>query len=164
MGRVFAGVRAFGSRNMRRKLGTDEKGALLVDLLMGLALGLAVLGLVLNMLVVMETSNHQQSIEAELLYSGRVVQEVIQSQVRTAVDMEVINGGKTLMITDPEGKTTAYYSKIGNFYRSYKTSNPVAENVKSVRFVESEDCLLVDMDLQREEDSLQMNFVCAKRH
>ena len=163
MGRVFAGVRAFGSRNMRRKLGTDEKGALLVDLLMGLALGLAVLGLVLNMLVVMETSNHQQSIEAELLYSGRVVQEVIQSQVRTAVDMEVINGGKTLMITDPEGKTTAYYSEIGNFYRSYKTSNPVAENVKSVRFVESEECLLVEVELQREEDSWQISFVCAIR-
>jgi Tfp pilus assembly protein PilW len=148
---------------MMCKSGLDEKGALLVDLLVGLALGLVVLGLVLNMLVVMETSNRQQSVEAELLYSGRVVQEVIQNQVRTAVDIEVINGGKTLMITDPEGKTTGYYSEKGNFYRYYKTPNPLAENVRSVRFVESEDCLLVDVELRREEDSLLMSFVCAKR-
>jgi Tfp pilus assembly protein PilW len=163
VGRVVAGVRAFGCRNMRSKPGTDEKGALLVDLLVGLALGLTVLGLVLNMLMVMETSSRQQSIEAELLYSGRVVQEVIQNQVRTAVDIEVINGGDILVITDPEDKKTRYYSQKGSFYRSYKTSTPVAENVKSVRFVESEDCLLVDMELQREEDSLLMSFVCAKR-
>lgn len=163
MGRVVAGVRALGSRNMMSKLGADEKGALLVDLLVGVALGLAVLGLVLNMLVVMETSNRQQSVEAELLYSGRVVQEVIQNQVRTAVDIQVINGGNTLLITDPEGKTTAYYSEKGNFYRYYKTSNPLAENVQSVRFMESEDCLSVDVELQREEDSWQMSFVCAIR-
>jgi Tfp pilus assembly protein PilW len=163
VGRVVAGVRAFGYRNMMSKLGMDEQGAFLVDLLVGLALGLVVLGLVLNMLVVMETSHRQQSVEAELLYSGRVVQEVIQNQVRTAVDIEVINGGKTLRITDTEGKTTAYYSEHGNFYRSYKTSNPVAENVKSVRFVESEECLLVEVELQREEDSWQISFVCAIR-
>ena len=163
MGRVPAGICPHRFRAPVKDYLVNTKGLILVELLASLALILVVLGLVINMMVLLQNTNRQQSSEAELLYSGRVVQEVIQNQVRTAVAIEVINGGKTLMITDPEGKTTAYYTENGNFYRYYKTSNPLAENVQSVRFVESEDCLVVDVELQREEDSWQMSFVCAMR-
>ncbi len=149
-------------RNIRR-IWVEAKGFLLIDVLASLTLGLAVIGLVLHMMVLMQASQCQQSVNAELLYSAQVVQDVIQSRVRTALDIQVIEDGSRLVIDDPLDGITSYYSDNGNFYRYDKTSNPIAENVQAIRFTEREDCLLVELELQREEEVLQINYVCALR-
>lgn len=166
MGRMPAGIHSHRSREYIeniRKFFDDEKGFLLVDLLASLALGLAAAGLVINIMVVMQASSRQQSVDTELLYSAQVVQEVIQNKVRTALDIEIIDGGRVLRINDPRDGVTSYYSENGNFYRYDKTSNPIAENVQAIHFAESEGCLLVDLDLRREQESMGISFVCAIR-
>ncbi len=110
--------------------------------MVSLALGLIVMTLVVNLLVVMHTSNRQQADHAELLYAGQVVQQVLQNEVRNALKV---------------------YSSGGNFYREYITANPVAENVQAVYFTESEGCLLVDLALQRDQEYMEINFACAIR-
>lgn len=163
MGRMPAGVHSHRSRENIGELWADETGFLLVDLLFSIALGLAVMAMAVNMMVVMQASSRQQSVDAELMYSARVVQEVIQSKVRTALDMEIVDGGSVLRINDPRDGVTSYYSANGNLYRYHKTSNPIAENVQSIHFTKSEGCLLVDLDLQREQESMGISFVCAIR-
>lgn len=136
---------------------------MLVDLLATLALGMSVLCLVVNLLVLMENSSSQQSVDADLQYSARVVRNVILSEVRNARSLSVIGNGDELLVTNPEGKVIRYYCRNGNFYRYYKTSNPIAENVQRVNFLESDSCLLVELFLQSEQANLQLNFVCAAR-
>lgn len=163
MGRMPAGICPPGSRVAVKQISTDQRGVLLVDLLASLALGLAVLTLVVNMLVVMQISSRQQYVDAELLYAGQVVQQALQNEVRNAMKIKVINGGKKLLVTNADGGVTGFYSGGGNLYREYITANPVAENVQAVYFTESEGCLLVDLALQRDQEYMKINFACAIR-
>lgn len=163
MGRIPAGFYPYESRITLKQICADEKGVLLVDLLASLALGLAVLTLVVNILVVMQTSNRQLSDHAELLYAGQVVQQVLQNEVRNALEVKVINGGQTLLVTNATGGVTSFYSSGSNFYRYYITASPIAENVQAVYFTESEGCLLVDLALQRDQEYMEINFACAIR-
>lgn len=163
MGRIPAGVCPAGSPAVIKGIAADEKGVLLADLLASLALGLAVLVLVINMLMAAQSSSRQQSIDAELLYAGQVVQQVLMEEVRNAQKVKVINGGKKLLVTNAGGGVTGYYSNGGSFYREYITANPIAENVQALHFSQSEDCLLVDVDLVKEQDQLQISFACAVR-
>ena len=163
MGRIPAGVCPAGSPAVIKGIAADEKGVLLADLLASLALGLAVLVLVVNMLMAVQSSSRQQSIDAELLYAGQVVQQVLMEEVRNAQKVKVINGGKKLLVTNAGGGVTGYYSNGGSFYREYITANPIAENVQAVYFTESEGCLLVDLALQRDQEYMEINFACAIR-
>ncbi|HQA51215.1 MAG TPA: hypothetical protein PLT89_11030 [Syntrophomonadaceae bacterium] len=163
MGRIPAGFYPYESRITLKQICADEKGVLLVDLLASLALGLAVLTLVVNILVVMQTSNRQLSDHAELLYAGQVVQQVLQNEVRNALEVKVINGGQTLLVTNATGGVTSFYSSGSNFYRYYITASPIAENVKSLHFYQKDSCLWVNIDLQKGREQLQISFACALR-
>jgi prepilin-type N-terminal cleavage/methylation domain-containing protein len=163
MGRIPAGIYPPGPGSAVKRCAADQKGVTLAELLVSLALGLIVMTLVVNLLVVMHTSNRQQADHAELLYAGQVVQQVLQNEVRNALKVKVINGGKKLLVTNAQGGVTGFYSSGGNFYREYITANPVAENVQAVYFTESEGCLLVDLALQRDQEYMEINFACAIR-
>lgn len=163
MGRIPAGIYPPGPGSAVKRCAADQKGVTLAELLVSLALGLIVMTLVVNLLVVMHTSNRQQADHAELLYAGQVVQQVLMEEVRNAQKVKVINGGKKLLVTNAGGGVTGYYSNGGSFYREYITANPIAENVQTLHFSQSEDCLLVDVDLVKEQDQLQISFACAVR-
>ena len=163
MGRIPAGIYPPGPGSAVKRCAADQKGVTLAELLVSLALGLIVMTLVVNLLVVMHTSNRQQADHAELLYAGQVVQQVLQNEVRNALKVKVINGGKKLLVTNAQGGVTGFYSSGGSFYREYITANPVAENVQAVYFTESEGCLLVDLALQRDQEYMEINFACAIR-
>ncbi|NLU46997.1 MAG: hypothetical protein GXX02_03330 [Syntrophomonadaceae bacterium] len=163
MGRMPAGVCSHEPRVTLRQIAADEKGVLLIEVLASLVLGVVVLTMVVNMLMVMQTGSRQQSDQAELLYAGQVVRQVLQDEVRNASNIKVINGGQKLLVTDASGSITGFYSSGGNFYREYITATPIAENVQALHFYQHDSCLWVDMELQKGEAQLQFSFACALR-
>jgi hypothetical protein len=144
--------------------GNNERGILLVDLLLALALALLIIailqpaaGLVLN--GYMNSSNC-----AELQYSARSALDCIQQDVRTSRDFHINEDGSKLIITGAGGEYICIYAGFGNLYRTYEgTVVPVAENCSTVSFAKFGSRLQGQLQLENQDGDYEIEFLCFSR-
>lgn len=142
----------------------NERGMMLIDLLLGLALALLLIGILQQVTGLVFSGYGNSSNRAELQYSSRMALDFIQQEIRTARDFQVNADGSQLTITEASGEDTQIYAKDGNLYRTYKgTAVPIAENLHSVNFIKSGSKLQGKLKLRSQDDEHEINFFCFSR-
>ena len=144
--------------------GSNERGIMLMDLLLSLALALLMIGVVQQVAGLIFSSYRNNSNQAELLYSARVALDCIEQDIRTSQNFQVSADGSKLIITGAGGEYICIYAGSGNLYRTYEgTVVPVAENCSAVSFARSGSRLQGRLQLENQEDDYEIEFFCFSR-
>lgn len=142
----------------------NEQGMMLMDLLLGLALALLLIGILQQVTGLVFSGYGNSNNCAELQYSSRMALDCIQQEIRTARDFQVNAEGSQLIITDAGGENIQIYTKDGSLYRTYEgTAVPIAENLSSVNFIKSGSKLQCELKLHSQDDDYEVNFFCFSR-
>lgn len=141
----------------------DERGIIVINLLLGLALALLMIGVLQQVAGLVFSGYMSNSNRAELQYSSRMVLDCIQQDIRTARDFQVSADGSQLTITSADGGNIRIYVNNGNLYRRDVSTVPVAENLYAVNFVKSGSRLQGKLELQDEESTYEIEFFCFSR-
>jgi len=144
--------------------GNDERGMMLMDLLLGLALALLLIGILQQVAGLVLSGYNTSSNRAQLQYSSRMAMNCIQQDIRTSRDFQVSADGTQLIINDASNENVKIYAKYGNLYRTYEgTAVPVAENLTSVNFIKFGSKLQCELKLHSQDDDYEVNFFCFSR-
>lgn len=144
--------------------GNDERGLMLMDLLLGLALALLIIGILQQVTGLVFNGYRNSSNRAELQYSARSALDCIQQDIRTSRDFQVSADGSKLIITGAGGEYIYIYVGYGNLYRVYEgTTVPVVENCSAVSFAKSGSRLQGQLQLQKQEENCEIEFLCFSR-
>ena len=142
----------------------NERGMMLMDLLLGLALALLLIGILQQVAGLVFSGYNTSSNRAQLQYSSRMAIDCIQQDIRTSQDFQVNADGTRLSITGADGDNFSIYANYGNLYRTYAgTAVPVAENLYSVNFIKSGSKLQGELKLRSQDDDYEINFFCFSR-
>lgn len=145
-------------------LSTDnERGIMLVDILLGLAFTLVLIAILQQVASVVMKGYMNSCNQADIQYSLRSVFDSIQEDVRTAQGFQVSAGGNQLNITTTDGENIIIYAQNGNLYRKYKTSVPIAENISAVNFVKYNSVLQCNLKLNSENTEYEIDFFSFSR-
>jgi type II secretory pathway pseudopilin PulG len=143
--------------------GNNERGILLVDLLLALALALLIIAILQPAAGLVFNGYMNSSNQAELQYSSRSALDFIQQDIRTARNFQVSEDGSQLIITGAGGKNILIFARNGNLYRKYKSTVPVAENISAVDFIKSGSTLQGKLKLYSEDTDYEVDFFCFSR-
>jgi hypothetical protein len=146
-----------------RFLSANERGLMLIDLLLGLALALLMIGILQQIAGLVFSGYVNSSDRAELQYSSRMALDCIQQDIRTARDFQTNADGSHLMISGSGGENILIFVGNGNLYRKYDSTVPVAENISKVNFIKSGSMLQCKLQLQNQEDGYEIEFFCFSR-
>lgn len=154
-----------GTLNVRKifRTGADERGVLLVDLLLGLALALLVIVTLQQISTLILNGYSRNSEQAELQYSSRMALDCIQQDIRTSKDFQLNADGSQLIITGAGGENIRIYANGGNLYRRDASTIPVAENISAVSFTKSGSRLQGKLKLHSQGDDYEVDFFCFSR-
>lgn len=136
---------------------------MLIELLLGLALALLLMGILQQVAGLVFYSYRNSNDRAELLYSSRTALDCIQQDIRTSQDFQVSADGSRLLITGAGGENICIYASNGNLYRVYKSTVPVTENFSAVEFIKSGSKLQGKLMLHNQDSDCEMEFFCFSR-
>jgi Tfp pilus assembly protein PilW len=163
MGRMSGGS-CSGALSPDKSFYGNERGIMLIDLLLGLALALLLLGILQQVAGLVFKGYSASSNQAELQYASRMAIDCIQQDIRAARDFQVSADGSRLTISGANGDNVSIYAKYGNLYRTYEgTAVPMAENLAAVNFIKSGSRLRCELKLHSQDDDYEVNFFCFSR-
>lgn len=163
MGRKSGG-RSSGTLNLKMFFQTaNERGIMLIDLLLGLALALLIIVTLQQISELILNGYSQNSEQAELQYSSRMALDCIQKDIRTSHDFQVSGDGSQLIIIGAGGENIRIYAFGGNLYRREVSTIPIAENISAVGFVKSGFGLQGNLKLHNQGDDYEVNYFCFSR-
>lgn len=144
--------------------GSNERGIMLIDLLLSLALALLMIAVLHQVAGLVFSGYRNNCNHAELLYSARTALDCIEQDIRTSQDFQVSADGSKLIITGAGGEYICVYAGSGNLYRTYEgTVVPVAENCSTVNFTKSGSRLQGRLQLENQEGDYEIKFFCFSR-
>lgn len=143
--------------------GHKERGIMLIELLLALALALLIIGILQQVTGLVFNGYKNSNNRAELQYSSRMALDCIQQDIRTSRDFQVSADGNKLTITGPGGENIYIYANNGNLYRVYKSTVPVAENFSAVEFIKSGSKLQGKLIMHNQDDDCEIEFCCFSR-
>lgn len=156
-----------GSETVRSGLSTvlaaKEKGAVFIDLLLGLCFSLVILASLQQLASTVYTVYNCHANQAELQYSARMALDSIEKDVRCARDFQVSADGKKLMITDLDDQEVCFFVRNKNLYREDVSCTPVAENLWAVHFQKTAEGLQGKLQLKNSASNYSLDFYCFAR-
>lgn len=141
----------------------DERGNMLIELLLGFALALLIIGILQQAAGLVLSGYRNSNNRAELQYSSRMAMDCIQQDIRTSRDFQVSADAGKLIITGAGGENIRIYANNGNLYRVYKSTVPVAENISAVEFIKSGPRLHGKLMLHNQDGDYEIEFCCFSR-